>query len=176
MTNLIGRDPYESTLVKIGRITTTWAKFEHWIEQAIWLLAGVDPRKGACMTTQIGSIHGKFRALIGLMAEAGRPSEAIKEASQMEDEAGAVVRIRTRFAHGPLDIGINFEKREFEVYLRRVGLKGRELTFQTSPLAESELETAQAAVSNLYNRLMKNWGLIVGTSSDTLAPPHEESP
>ena len=74
----MAQEAYETTLREIGRIATTWAKFEHWIDQAIWLLAGVDPRKGACITTQINSIHGKFRALIGLMAEANRPSDARK--------------------------------------------------------------------------------------------------
>lgn len=84
-------DVYASTLTEIGRITTTWAKFEHWIEQAIWILADVDARKGACMTTQIGSIHGKFRALIALMAEAGRPPEALKVADKLSSAAGNVV-------------------------------------------------------------------------------------
>ena len=174
MTEIPKQNEYETTLREIGRIATTWAKFEHWIDQAIWLLAGVDPRKGACVTTQINSIHGKFRALIGLMVEANRPTDAIKVANQMSDEAGRVVQIRNRFAHGPLDMGINFETRAFEVYIRRVGLKGRELEFKTSALTNEELNKAQKAVSDLYRGLMENWALIVGTSSkDELAPPHE---
>jgi hypothetical protein len=168
-----GGAAYEARLVEIGRVTTTWAKFEHWIDQAIWLLAGVDPRKGACITTQIGSIHGKFRTLVGLMTEASRPPEAIKEANQLSEDAAKVVQIRTRFAHGPIDVGVNFETREFEVYLRRVALKGRELIFETSPLTHEELEQAQAAINKLYLRLIKSWALLVGTAStDTLAPPH----
>jgi hypothetical protein len=73
-------DIYEERLIEIGRITTTWAKFEHWIDQALWVLADIPPRKGACITTQIGSIHGKFRALVALMTEANRPDNALKEA------------------------------------------------------------------------------------------------
>jgi hypothetical protein len=174
MAKVTNQEVYEMTLREIGRIATTWAKFEHWIDQAIWLLAGVDPRKGACVTTQINSIHGKFRALIGLMVEANRPADAIKVANQMASEAGEVVQIRNRFAHGPLDMGINFEKRAFEVYMRQVGLKGRELEFKTSPLTKEDLDKAQKRVSDLYLRLIKNWALIVGTSTtDELAPPHE---
>jgi hypothetical protein len=174
MAKVASQETYEMTLREIGRIATTWAKFEHWIDQAIWLLAGVDPRKGACVTTQINSIHGKFRALIGLMAEAERPEDAIKIANQMSDEAAKAVQIRNRFAHGPLDMSINFETRAFEVYIRRVGLKGRELEFKTSPLTKEELDKAQKRVSDLYLRLIKNWALIVGTSTtDELAPPHE---
>ncbi len=72
------RDLYESTLVEIGRITTTWAKFEHWVDVAIWYLADVEDRRGACITTQLGSIHAKFRALEALMVEAGRPEPILK--------------------------------------------------------------------------------------------------
>lgn len=174
MGNLTSQEAYETTLREIGRIATTWAKFEHWIDQAIWLLAEIDPRKGACVTTQINSIHGKFRALIGLMGEASRPAKAIKLAKQLSDEAARVVQIRNRFAHGPLDMGINFEKRAFEVYIRQVGLKGRELDFKTSALTIDELAKAQKAVSDLYRRLIENWALIVGIDAkDVLAPPHE---
>lgn len=71
----IADDSYEVTLREIGRITTTWAKFDHWIDQAIWSLAKVHDREGACLTSQIGSIHAKFRALQALMIEAERPRE-----------------------------------------------------------------------------------------------------
>jgi hypothetical protein len=167
-------DVYAHTLTEIGRITTTWAKFEHWIEQAIWILADVDARKGACMTTQIGSIHGKFRALIALMVEAGRPKEALKAADKLSDEAGRVVKVRTRFAHGPLDMGVNFDTRDFEVYLRRVAVSGKDLDFRTSPITEEELDKALKDVSQLYMSLLNQWPLIIGKAApDALAPPHE---
>jgi hypothetical protein len=129
-----GTDVYEARLVEIGRITTTWAKFEHWIDQAIWTLAGVEPRAGACMTSQIGSVPAKFRALQALMVEADRPAEVQKKVAQLGTKAMEAALIRNRFAHGPLDMGINFETREFEVYLRRVSVDRKSLTFQTSPL------------------------------------------
>lgn len=69
MTRHPQRDLYESTLVEIGRITTTWAKFEHWIDVAIWYLADVEDRRGACIT-----IDG-LRHPIG-MSERPRPLEA----------------------------------------------------------------------------------------------------
>ncbi len=169
-----GPEIYESRLLEIGRITTTWAKFEHWIDQAIWLLAKVDPREGACITTQIGSIHGKFRALQALMAGANRPQKAQAEVASIAGQAADVVLIRNRFAHGPLDMGINFETREYEVYLRNVAVRGKTLQFVTSALTHEELVEALKKVNDLYQRLLKSWALIVGVSSaDALAPPHE---
>jgi len=167
------QDVYEARLLEIGRITTTWAKFEHFIDQAIWILGKVDPRAGACITSQIGSIPGKFRALIALMAEAQRPEEAQKIVRRMNEEASAVALIRNRFAHGPLDMGINFETKDFDVYLRKVSVDGKKLIFETSPLTHEELVDAQKRISALYLSLIENWPSIVGTSSiDALAPRH----
>jgi hypothetical protein len=169
-----GPDLYEARLVEIGRITTTWAKFEHWIDQAIWLLAKVGARKGACITTQINSVPAKFRALLALMAEAQRPEATQKNVARLSTKAQEVALIRNRLAHGPLDMGINFETKEYEVYLRQVSVDRRTLTFQTTPLTHEELEAAQKAVSELYLDLIKIYPSIVdGHSIDTLAPPHE---
>lgn len=174
MTDPPKYDAFEYKLTEIGRITTTWAKFEHWIDQAIWILADVDARKGACVTTQINSIHGKFRALLALMNEANRPKDAIDAAGKLSNEAAKIVQIRTRFAHGPLDMGLNFDKREFEVYLRQINTTGRNLTFLTAPLTDEELAEANQAISGLYMKLLEVWPLIVGVSHiNSLAPPHE---
>ena len=149
------------------------AKFEHWIDQAIWILADLDPRKGTCITSQVGSIHGKFRALLALMEDAKRPKLAIDAANQLSAKAANVVNVRNRFAHGPLDMGVNLETRKFEMYSRRVGNSGKAVVFETVPLTEDDLREALSKVSELYNGLLENWSLIVGRESpDVLAPPH----
>jgi hypothetical protein len=169
-----GMEVYEARLVEIGRITTTWAKFEHWIDQAIWTLAAVEPRAGACITSQIGSVPAKFRALQALMDEAGRPTEAQKEVARLATKAMDAALIRNRFAHGPLDMGINFETREFEVYLRQVSVDRKSLTFQTSPLTHDELVAAQSAISDVYLELIRIYPAIVGKGHmDELAPLHQ---
>jgi hypothetical protein len=140
----------------------------------LWLLSDVDAKKGACMTSQIGSIHGKFRALLALMEEAGRPKTAINIANKLSSKAASVVNIRNRFAHGPLDMGINLETREFEMYLRRVGNSGKSVVFETTTLTATDLTAALSEVSDLYMQLIENYSLIVGVGfTDTLAPPHK---
>jgi hypothetical protein len=99
MTTPPRHELYRDTLTEIGRITTTWAKFEHWIDQAIWALANVHDREGACITSQINSIHAKFRALQALMVEAQRPKDIQKEVASMAGEAARVALIRNKFAH-----------------------------------------------------------------------------
>ncbi|MGE0232476.1 MAG: hypothetical protein AB7S46_11910 [Flavobacteriaceae bacterium] len=160
------RDLYESTLVEIGRITTTWAKFEHWVDVAIWYLADVEDRRGACITTQLGSIHAKFRALEALMVEAGRPEPILKIIRGIAGEAAEVVKTRNKFAHGPLDMDVNKETREFEVYLKHISVKGKGvLTLESEVLTTSELETAQAKVAGVYQKLIKHWYEIIDIPS-----------
>ena len=157
-----GHDLYEATLVEVGRITTTWAKFEHWIDVAIWYLAGLDDRKGACITTQLGSIHAKFRSLQALLVEADRPKTIQKEVARLADHAASVVKIRNKFAHGPLDMGVNLDTREFEVYLKNISIGGKNaLTLSSETLTTEELRKAQESVSKLYQRLLELWNDIV---------------
>ena len=107
------------------------------------------------------------------MAEAQRPEEAQKAVRRMNEEASAVALIRNKFAHGPLDMGVNFGTRDFEVYLRRITIDGKKLVFETSALTHEELVEAQRRVSALYQILIENWPSIVGKSSlDPLAPAH----
>jgi hypothetical protein len=157
-----GHDLYEATLIEIGRITTTWAKFEHWIDVAIWYLSDVDDRKGACITTQLGSVHAKFRALQALMVEAGRPEAIRKEVARIAEHAAAVVKIRNKFAHGPLDMGVNFDTRQFEIYLKHVSVGGKGvLTLDSEPLKREDLRQACESVSKLYQRLIEHWHEII---------------
>jgi len=167
MAKSLGSEVYTYTLAEIGRLTTTWAKFEHWIDQALWALAEVDDRHGACLTSQIGSIHAKFRALQALMAEAQRPQKIQKEVASMAGQAAEVILVRNKFAHGSLDLGIDLDTRSLEVYLRQVGVKSKELTFESVPLSKKDLQTANDQVGKLYMRLVKHWGAIVGV-------PHED--
>jgi hypothetical protein len=80
---IFGKELHDSHLTEIGRVTTTWALFESKVDTMIWDLAGVDSRLGACMTTQIGSIHGRFRALLSLLHEAQVPELLIKIAKKL---------------------------------------------------------------------------------------------
>jgi hypothetical protein len=157
-----GHDLYEATLVEIGRITTTWAKFEHWVDVAIWYLSGLDDLKGACITSQLGSIHAKFRALQALMVEVDRPKKIQDEVARIGGKAAEVVRIRNKFAHGPLDMGINLETRKFEVYLKHISVGGRgKLTFDSETLTKQDLDKAQESVAKLYQSLIEHWHEIV---------------
>ena len=134
------RDLYESTLVEIGRITTTWAKFEHWVDVAIWYEA--------------------------LMVEAGRPEPILKIIRGIAGEAAEVVKTRNKFAHGPLDMDVNKETKEFEVYLKHISVRGKGvLTLDSEVLTTSELEIAQAKVAGVYQKLIKHWHEIIDIPS-----------
>jgi hypothetical protein len=105
------------------------------------------------------------------MVEAQRPEDVQQEVARMAGEAARVVLVRNKFAHGPLDMGIDFDTRTFEVYLRNVGVKSKELTFESVRLSVDDLVEANRQVASLYQRLIKNWPGIVGVSRiDALSP------
>lgn len=79
--------------------------------------------------------------------------------------------IRNKFAHAPLDMGIDFETRKFEVCLRHVGVRSKSLTFESVQITETDLADANKQVANLYMRLIKHWGRIVGVSRAGLLSP-----
>jgi hypothetical protein len=91
-----------------------------------------------------------------------RPEAVRKEVARIADHAAAVVKIRNKFAHGPLGMGVNFDTRKFEVYLKNVSVGGRGvLTLDHEILTDTELREAYESVSKLYRRLIEHWNDIV---------------
>lgn len=58
-------------------------------------------------------------------------------------EAAEVVKIRNKFAHRPLDMDMNKEAEEFEIYLKRVSVNGK---LDGEVLIRLEPENAKAKV------------------------------
>ena len=81
-------------------------------------------------------------------------------------EAAEVVKTRNKFAHGPLDMDVNKETKEFEVYLKHISVPGKGmLTLESGVLTKSKLETAQAKVAGIYQKLIKHWHEIIDIPS-----------
>ena len=91
----------ESHYAAIGKVTAAWAGFEHVIQFAIWGLAGVDPSRGACVTTQIGNSDRMMDAVISLLRQNGIPEKSIKPLIKFADEVGVKQRKRNRIIHDP---------------------------------------------------------------------------
>ncbi len=51
----------------IGGVASQWALLEHYIDRTIWVLAGLDWEKGACLTAQLAHIGRRLDAVISLV-------------------------------------------------------------------------------------------------------------
>lgn len=125
---------------RIGRITTTWAGFEHQIDLTIWALAGLSKRKGACITTQIGSVHGRLRALKALMIEQNTPQLFRDELNKLDAKfIQPSLKDRNQFAHSSAWAGIVDGR--FVPSLRIIRVDPA-LTYEDKAFTLAELEAA----------------------------------
>jgi hypothetical protein len=65
----------------IGQVTDAWADLEFEVDRVIWDLMGVQQPFGACVTSQIISIHPKLKALRALLH--------LWEADELANEIGS---------------------------------------------------------------------------------------
>jgi hypothetical protein len=85
----------------VGRVASEWSHLEHWLDVAIWELAGVRPKKGACITSQIMGVGPRCRVIIMLCTVVGL-SESLKVGYKaLLNDSYAVAELRARVVHDP---------------------------------------------------------------------------
>jgi hypothetical protein len=90
--------------VATGRVALAWAAFELHIDRVIWALAGIEPDPGACLTSQIASIHNRFRSLISLVKLRGADESLIKRLNQLSNESSKLVLKRNLVVHSTIGL------------------------------------------------------------------------
>jgi hypothetical protein len=95
-------DPYMNA---VGRIATLWAALEFNINEAIWELANVEAAAGACITSQIGSVGPRMRALISLVHFRKGNDNILRELATYMRAIEGLSRQRNRYIHDPATIG-----------------------------------------------------------------------
>lgn len=87
--------------VYIGRIAASWSSVENSINWCIWAVAGIAPTLGACITSQIYTIDGRFKALLALLKFRQAPDELIKAVNKLAEDSRGPSEIRNRIIHDP---------------------------------------------------------------------------
>ena len=90
----------------IGLVSSDWAALEHYINESIWALADVEPAYGACMTAQIYTIEGRFRALLALLKKRRANKHTIALVNKFAESARGPNDKRNRIIHDPWGFGI----------------------------------------------------------------------
>jgi hypothetical protein len=99
-------EDYRQYLLLVGDIATHYATFEHLIDQTIWLLAGMQRRKGACVTSHLMGIQTKFRVIVALMHELKAPESLHNAANQLSKDAHKTSLFRNKYIHSPMSLAV----------------------------------------------------------------------
>jgi hypothetical protein len=93
--------PYDRYFHAIGEMVAAWGVLEAVINEAIWSLACVEDRDGACITAQLSGFMPRMRALIALVGENGGGKALLTDLNKFAEEGDALARRRNRVAHDP---------------------------------------------------------------------------
>jgi hypothetical protein len=83
----------------IGKVAANWAAFEHLVESALWVLAGVDDEPGVCLTAQIPNTARRFDVLMALVRLRGGSEELLKRINKFVEDTYDLTTKRNRVIH-----------------------------------------------------------------------------
>jgi hypothetical protein len=83
----------------IARVASVWARLEYDVSASIWMLAGVRPAMGACITSQIFTLRGRLDALLALAKLRRVDPVIIKKINRFADDVRGGQEIRNRIIH-----------------------------------------------------------------------------
>jgi hypothetical protein len=89
-------DPYHTM---VGRIASSYAAFELVLDNTIWHLANIQPGLGVCITSQIGNVHAKMRAISALLNVFEGTDTLIGDLNKLSSDARGSIDERARAVH-----------------------------------------------------------------------------
>jgi|ERR1700735_1255318 hypothetical protein len=112
---------------QIAHAAASWAQIEYYINSSIWALADVAPGLGACMTSQIGSLHGRLNALLALMKLRQVNQKLIDRVNKFSEDSREPQDLRNRICH---DLWLRDEGRPNDRMARLEIVANRKLSFE----------------------------------------------
>jgi hypothetical protein len=83
----------------IARIASGWSRLEYDLNTCIWALADTRPALGACITSQLGSLHSHLNALLSLAKLRQVPSSIIDDLNKFSQAVRDAQDKRNRAIH-----------------------------------------------------------------------------
>ncbi len=121
-------------LVAIGSVVIAWADLEHQINRAIWGLASMSDKDGACVTAQIPAILPRMRALIAVAHTSGCSETLLKDLNKFSSVVDGLGRRRNRIIHDPW-----FRKKDQNEFARLEVTADRRLVYELRPQSPDEI-------------------------------------
>jgi hypothetical protein len=92
----------ESHYAAVGAFVSNWAAFDAMVTSAIWQIGEIEDAIGACLTSQIYTLDGKFKALVSVLQVRGNLEKVISKVNKFHDEVRALSQYRNRLIHDPI--------------------------------------------------------------------------
>jgi len=144
------QDKLRPLLEAIAWVATSWAKLEHAVNEAIWKLACMDDADGACITSQIPTISGRFRALIALVERNHGTEETLKKLKKFAVKVEGLGRQRNRIIHDPWMIDQTDES-----FGRLEVTADKKLVFEVRPQTPAEVLAIADAIREATEEFVK---------------------
>jgi hypothetical protein len=85
----------------LGRLAALWASLEHEINSAVWNLANVESRHGACLTSQLYNPTARMKAFVALIRERGGTETLAGAVNKVSAKIASLGERRNRLIHDP---------------------------------------------------------------------------
>src|SRR5258708_6154338 len=83
----------------VGQVAAKWSQVEHFLDRAIWLLAKIDDKTGACLTGQIIGSFGRLTAIYALCVHRGLDPKIIDQLRKLSKNMKGSQDRRNRILH-----------------------------------------------------------------------------
>jgi hypothetical protein len=83
----------------IASIASCWATLEYYVNNSIWIVAGLNSPTGACITSQIFTLQGRLAALLSLLKLYRAPDSIISRVNKFSDNIRGPQESRNRVVH-----------------------------------------------------------------------------
>lgn len=86
----------------VGAFVGNWAALDAMITTAIWQIGEIEDEIGACLTSQIYTLDGKFKALVAVLNVRGGLGGVVTSVNKFHEELRPLSNYRNRLIHDPL--------------------------------------------------------------------------
>ena len=132
----------------VGEIASVWAMFEQRLDQLIWDILGVEPKLGACLTSQLNGPAPRFRVLKSLLELREWKQELRRKLNKLSHDIIEVQEERNRAVHDVVLVGHNSKR----VFKRTVATINNKLVYEVVDQSIEQLKDTLKKSKNILKR------------------------
>lgn len=128
----------------VGRIASEWSHLEHVVDRTIWFMLGVEPRFGACLTSQYPALGQRCNAECSLGIAKGLKKTDVKPFKKLRGDSYKAANWRARWVHDAWLVDLGKDKPAQFRAMPEVDFR-----FGAQEISRPEMEKTLAAIRHL---------------------------